>query len=190
MLLQAWCLSSFAQFYSVQSVEYRSCFFKRYRDICLSDDLKIRQWSDNVVREHSMRDGKMCPNWVEVPFKFGDKISVGTIFYKSGDSYEIVPLKKVGEYVIKTAKVRNISSSYEANMKGQFSYTDFFFGLAKGKVSGNMKGGETTVVNVVFTNGKSFSINAIDDPLWLEAQEGQKVEHYNVRHLDVYKLLF
>ena len=127
--------------------------------------------------------------------QFSKNYPVGTIIYKSGYSYNVVSLKKVGVYTIKKVFVRTVKAEFEADLNGDFSYRAFAAGIiynprANGSVSGKLKGGESTVVNVIFTNQKSITIKAAEDPIWLEAQEGQKVEHYKLGPADIYKLLF
>lgn len=132
---------------------------------------------------------------IKTNFVYNKQYPIGTIVYKSGYSYNVVSLKKVGIYTIKKVFVRTVKAEFEADLNGDFSYRAFVAGIiynprANGSVSGKLKGGESTVVNVIFTNQKSTTIKAAEDPIWMEAQEGQKVEHYKLGPADVYKLLF
>jgi len=120
----------------------------------------------------------------------------GTLVYKyqygNTVGYELVTMKKIGVYTIKSCKVREIN--VEMNAQADYSQKSFYVFMVGGKssASGSYRahGGLKTVVNVIFTNGQTASIVAADDPIWLEAKPGQKVEHYRVRDVNIYKLVF
>ena len=127
------------------------------------------------------------------------KYAKGTLVYKyprtsesSCAKYELATMKKIGTYVIKSCRVREIN--VEMNAQADYSQKSFYVFMVGGKssASGSYRahGGPKTVVNVVFTNGMTASIVAADDPIWLEAKPGQKVEHYKVKEANIYKLLF
>ena len=123
----------------------------------------------------------------------------GTLVYKyqyaNTVGYELVTMKKVGVYTIKSCNVREINVEMSAQADySQKSFWAFAVVAGGGSSSANgsyrAHGGPKTVVNVVFTNGMPASIVAADDPIWLEAKPGQKVEHYKVKDANIYKLLF
>lgn len=188
------CGSVSAQFLKVARTEFfDSRLFSTWLKVYLSNGEKLIIYSDGNSRVSG------GPN-IKTNFVYNKKYPVGTIIYKSGYShsgysYNVVSLKKVGIYTIKKAFVRTVKAEFEADLNGDFSYRAFVAGIiynprANGSVSGKLKGGESTVVNVIFTNQKSITIKAAEDPIWLEAQEGQKVEHYKLGPADIYKLLF
>jgi hypothetical protein len=110
----------------------------------------------------------------------------GTLVYKyaTGDRFELVNMTKTGTYTIKKVSIREINVELNANF--DYGYRTFL----GGKAHLYAKGGVKNVVNIIFTNGKTASIIAADDPIWLEASAGQKVDHYQVRGSNIYNLLF
>ena len=132
------------------------------------------------------------PSNVNVPCK---NYAPGTLFYLDDNLLEVVEKKKVGIYTIKQVNTRTISAKMSANLKGDFTMGSFFRiftlePLAHGNISSSLSGGEETVVNTIFTNGRTISIKSSDDALWLEAKSGMKVIHYKMRNIDVYELVF
>ncbi len=115
----------------------------------------------------------------------------GTMIQKIGDTYNVVGMYKVADKTIEYAKVREISTSFSAELNGNFSYNSFLLiGGGSGQISGKASGGTQTIVNIVFTDKSTVSIAASEDPIWLEAKKDMRVEHYKVGTLNVYKLLF
>ena len=117
------------------------------------------------------------------------------VVYHVGDCYWLEPIVYKGTLIIKEAKVREIKKEYKGSLNGDFSYDSFWLGLTgggggRGKISGSMSGGTKTVVNIIFENGTYASIDASDDPIWLETKKGMKVKHYKVRDTKLYKLCF
>ncbi|MBQ8871035.1 MAG: hypothetical protein IJ019_06650 [Alphaproteobacteria bacterium] len=120
----------------------------------------------------------------------GKDYPVGTLIYKSGNNYEVVNLHKVGIYTIKKVKAHDVSSEYDASLNGHFSYGGFL-GIhnGSGNISGKLSGGVKTVVNIFFENGKTATIDASKEPIWLDVEYGMKVEHYTYKGMNIYKLL-
>ena len=121
-----------------------------------------------------------------------------TFIYHVGKTYWVETINHKKTHTIKKVTVREVSRENEAELNGDFSYNGFLalwrgigggIGKAKGKVSGSMRGGKKTVVNVFFEDGGYASINASDDPIWLEAESGMKVELYKLRDTKIYKLI-
>lgn len=120
-----------------------------------------------------------------------DDVSEGTLLEKRGNTYNIVSLKKGADKVIKYAKVHQVTREFNASLNGNFSYGTFFsIGAGSGRISGNASGGSKTIVNLVFTDNTSASIEVADDPIWLEAAAGMKVEYYKCGTCNIYKLIF
>lgn len=188
------CVSVSAQFLKVTKTEYKKGF------LTFSDCLSVYLSNGEMLRiidrrNYSVYGGSHLRSDIKTNIVCTKKYPIGTIVYKSGYSYNVVSLQKAGVYTIKKAVVRTVAAEFEADLKGDFSYRAFVAGIiynprASGSVSGKLKGGESTIVNVIFTNQKSTTIKAAEDPIWLEAQSGQKVEHYKLGPADIYKLLF
>ena len=127
------------------------------------------------------------------------KYAKGTLVYKykygNISCYELVTMEMVGTYTIESCSICEVDA--DMDVKVDCSQKTFFESVA---VIGGKKpsAGESdsaqiatkTIVNLVFTNGMATSIMAIDDPVWLEAMPGQKVEHYKARNVNIYKLAF
>ena len=121
------------------------------------------------------------------------------VIWHSGNTYTYEPIVYRDTYTIKKAVTREVNVETQANINGTFSYNSFFAfvtvlgggggGKAKGSISGSMRGGTKTVVNIFFGEGKYASIVAADDPIWLEAKPGMKVKHYTVRDTNLYELI-
>ncbi len=121
------------------------------------------------------------------------------VIWHSGNVYKYEYIVRRGTYTITKAVTREVNVETQANINGTFSYNSFFAfitalggggrGKANGQISGSMRGGTKTVVNVFFGDGKYASIIAAEDPIWLEAKPGMKIEHYTVRDVNLYKLI-
>ena len=132
-------------------------------------------------------------------FKKRTKYPKGAIIYHQGTIYEFEKIIPRGTYTITKVSTREINVETQAHINGAFSYNSFLAfisafgggggGKAKGSFSGSMQGGTKTVVNVFFGDGKYASITAAEDPIWLEAKPGMKIEHYTVRDVNLYKLI-
>ncbi len=179
---------SYAQILRVEAVEFhRFCFFYEYL-IFLSNGDKI-----------AMDDGDKTGLWVDDMHKRvqvavdiePQKIKKGSLIEKRGHSYTAVTMKKISDKIIKYAKIHQVSEDFNASLYGSFSYTSFLsISKAIGRAKGEASGGKKTIVNVVFTDNTSASIEASEDPIWLEAAAGMKVEHYKCGTCNIYKLLF
>ena len=131
--------------------------------------------------------------FVNVDFDVLTEYPKGTLVYKypSRDKFELVTMEKIGTYTIKKVVVRDVNVETNANLDFSYSsYRRLFRGRSSLTAHGSMEGGIKTIVNVVYTNGETSSIIAADDPIWLEAEVGQEVEHYKIRDYNIYKLIF
>ena len=118
--------------------------------------------------------------------------------YHIGKTYWVETISYKGTLTIKSVKVREVKRETSASLNGDFSYDSFFAlfegtggggGSANGKISGSMRGGTKTVVNLIFDNGTYASIEASDEPIWLEAEAGMKVKLYKLRNTKLYELI-
>ena len=130
---------------------------------------------------------------VNFPVAIGSDI-VGQKFQKRYNTYTRVSLQKVGTYTIKKVSVHEVTSEFTASMNGDYSYKWAHVliaggGKAKGSVSGSAKGGPRTIVNIFFENGKKATIEASEDPIWLDAEPGMQAEHYQLGDKNFYNLL-
>lgn len=122
-------------------------------------------------------------------FVVGKNYPAGTLVYKSGNNYEVINLQKTGTLIIKKVATHQVSSDFNASLKGDFSYHSFIVGNGSGSIRGSASGGTRTIVNVFFDNGTSATIEASKDPIWLDAEAGMKVEHHVYKDMNIYKLL-
>ena len=134
-----------------------------------------------------------CSYMVSFPVTFGSNIK-GNKYQKHGNTYTRVSLQKVGTYTIKKVSVHEVTSEFTASMSGDYSYKWAHVliaggGKAKGSISGSAKGGTRTIVNIFFENGKKVTIEASQDPIWLDAEPGMQVEHYRIGTNNFYNLL-
>ena len=109
----------------------------------------------------------------------------GALVYKSGDNYELVELEKKNNLTIVKVSKHEISSEVGAFIKCDFSYSSF------NKACFNKNGllAKNIILNIYFDDGSNASINALDDPIWLDAKAGMSVEHFTFKTLNIYKLL-
>lgn len=126
---------------------------------------------------------------VTTDFVHGHKYAEGTLVQKTGKLYRLMNLKKVGTYTIDRVRVHNVTAEQAATMSGDFTYRRYVAAKAEGKIKSSSSGGSRTIVNVYFTNGKYATIEASKDPIWLDAEKGMQVEHYQWSDDNVYKLL-
>lgn len=152
------------------------------------DELHVDEDSSTAYRYF----GEDHENSQDVQITFNPKeISEGALLEKRGKVYDLVSLKKGADKVIKYAKVHQVTREFNASLNGSFSYGTFFsIGAGSGRISGNASGGSKTIVNLVFTDNTSASIDVADDPIWLEAAAGMKVEYYKCGTCNIYKLIF
>jgi len=129
---------------------------------------------------------------IQGDLKIGGHYQIGTYIEKCGDEYNIVSLLKVSDKKIRYVKIREVSAEFSGSINGVWSYGSFLglIGRGRGYISNEISGGKKTVVNVVFTDGIAVSIDASEDPIWLEAAVGMTAEHYTLGHKDIYKLCF
>ena len=113
----------------------------------------------------------------------------GTLVQKTGKLYKLVNLKKVGTYTIERVRTHTVTAEQAETMAGDFSYRRLLHGRADGKIRSSASGGSRTIVNVYFTNGEYATIEASTDPIWLDAEKGMQVEHYQWSNVNVYKIL-
>ena len=117
----------------------------------------------------------------------------GTLVHKSegGLIYRLVDLKKIGTYTISKARVHEVNSEMISSMSADYSFKMWALLHAKGtgKERAASSGGTRTIVNLFFSNGKNASIEASSDPIWLDAEQGMQVEHWQWGDYNVYKLL-
>lgn len=114
----------------------------------------------------------------------------GTMLEKHGNYYELVTRRKVGYKEIKRVRVHEVFSEFKASLNGGFTYNSFLWSRGKGSINGNASGGSRTIINVIFTDNTSVTVNAADDPIWLDAEPGMTVAHYKYNSNDVYELQF
>lgn len=153
--------------------------------VYLSNGDILSVWSDGLVSSKSFRRAS-------TNMKCGGKYPVGGLVYNTGSLYEYVTPKKIMTRTIKYVKIHTVSSKMVSKMVGDYSYRAIAMlgSKADASVTASSSGGQETIANVVFDDNSSTSISVCDDPIWLEAKVGQKVEHYKLKHLNVYKLLF
>lgn len=117
----------------------------------------------------------------------------GTLVHKSegGLIYRLVNLKKIGTYTISKARIHEVNSEMISSMSADYSYRMWMLAYAKGtgKQKETSSGGTRTIVNLFFSNGQNATIEASSDPIWLDAEEGMQVEHWQWKDYNVYKLL-
>ncbi len=188
LLLATSSMFAFAQILRVEAVERQNCFLLYDYLIVLSNGNSI-----------AMDDGGQTGLWsndmhlrIKVTVDIDPKkIKKGTLIEKRGRSFTTVTMKKLPDKIIKYAKIRQVSDEFNASLYGCFGYNSFL-SISKGigRVKGEASGGKRTVVNVVFTDNSSTSIEASEDPIWLEAKANMKVEHYKCGTYNIYKLLF
>lgn len=155
--------------------------------ICLSNGDILRyseQWG-GWQNEEQRGCSKIC----QANFVFGKKYPEGTLVYKAGNNYELVNLQKRGILTIKKVSPHQVSSEFNSYLKGDFSYSSFLIGYGRGHINGSASGGTRTVVNVFFDNGTSATMEASQDPIWMDAEPGMKVEYYSFKDMNIYKLL-
>lgn len=179
---------SYAQILRVEAVEYSSSFFFYDYHIYLSNGERITMCDGDKTGTRMDNTRKR----VDVPVEIEpQKIKKGSLIEKRGCVYTAVTMKKVSDKIIKYAKIHQVSKDFNASLYGSFSYGTFLsIGGGSGSISGNASGGKRTLVNIVFTDNTSTSIEASEDPIWLEAAAGMKVEHYKCGTCNIYKLLF
>ncbi len=125
---------------------------------------------------------------VSFPVTLGSNIK-GNKYQKHGNTFTRVSLQKVGTYTIKKVSIHDVNSEFTASMKADFSYRSFLYRRASGSASGSAKGGTRTIVNIFFENGKKVTLEASEDPIWLDAEPGMQVEHYRIGDKNFYNLL-
>lgn len=156
--------------------------------------LSTNEWGKVTTKGWVLFDeGETCSNKVATfPVTLGANNLVGQKFQKRYDTFTPVTLQKVGTYTIKKVSVHEVTSEFTASMNGDFSYKGAFImnrAKAKGSVSGSAKGGPRTIVNIFFENGKKATIEASEDPIWLDAEPGMQAEHYRFGDKNFYNLL-
>ena len=120
----------------------------------------------------------------------GRKYAEGTLVQKIGKLYRLVNLRKVGQYTIDRIRIHEITAEQAETMSGDFTYKRYAWsGKAKGQIKSSSSGGSRTIVNIYFTNGKHATIEASKEPIWLDAEKGMQVEHYQWGNDNVYNLL-
>ena len=165
--------------------------FRCPTEIILSNGEKLRRFKGHHNRESYQKwfdsHGKICKTDV---FNLKEDFSKDkTFIYHTGNVYLLASMNYERTYTIKEITVREVKRENEASLNGNFSLTSFFFLHSKGKISGSMRGGTKSVVNVFFENGGYASIDASDDPIWLEAKAGMKVKLYILRDTKLYELI-
>ena len=131
--------------------------------ICLSsgDILTYsRQWGGWQNEEQSPTSRICQANFVE-----GKNYPAGTLVYKSGNNYEVINLQKRGTLTIKKVATHQVSSDFNASLKGDFSYHSFIVGNGSGSIRGSASGGTRTIVNVFFDKD-TLSILRINSELF------------------------
>ncbi len=106
----------------------------------------------------------------------------GTLVYKAGDSYQIVKLKQLADLTISDISQHEVSS--DCDISCDFSYTSF----NKGSIN-NICCSKHIIINILFNDGTRASVSASDDPVWLDAKVGMKVQHYTFKAINVYNLV-
>jgi len=143
------------------------------------------------MKDHCCEIKTNLPNFREVS---KDK----DFIYHVGKLYLVETITYKGTLTIKSATVHEVKTETSAALNGDFSYNGFLafwkgigggIGKARGKISGSMRGGQKTVVNLIFDNGTYASIEASDEPIWLEAKTGMKVKLYKLRDAKLYELI-
>lgn len=122
-------------------------------------------------------------------FTLGKNYPAGTLVYKAGNNYEVINLQQRSTLTITKVSPHQVSSEFNASLSGSFSYNSFIFGHGFGNIKGRAFGGTRTIVNVFFDNNTSATIEASQDPIWLDAEPGMKVVHYTYKNMNIYKLL-
>ncbi len=180
-------LQASAQLVSIEAVQWETTRHTCEGTVFLSN-------GENLIVARVFEQLKACKeNGEKVSTNISPGVSYpkGTLVQKTGCVYTLVRLHKIADKVIKYASTREVSSAFSGEMSGSFSYGSFLaIGGGSGSISGQFSGGTKTVVNVVFTDNSSCSIDVSADPLWLEAQKGMNVEHYRAGTYNVYKLCF
>ena len=103
-----------------------------------------------------------------------------------GDNYELVELEKKSPTltIVKVSKheipadcgmVENLDFSYSSFDKHHFADVSI--------------DGKRIIFNLYFDDGSKASIDALGDPIWLDAKVGMKVEHFSFKSLHIYNLL-
>lgn len=128
-----------------------------------------------VVTDFSERTHKKHPEFPE-----------GTLVYKMGDNYELAELEKKSPTltIVKVSK-HEIPAYCGIIGKLDLSYSSF----NKRRFTDNHTAGKRIIVNLCFDDGSKASIDALDDPIWLDADVDMKVEHFSFKSLHIYNLL-
>ena len=106
----------------------------------------------------------------------------GTLFYKAGDSYHITKLKQLSDLTICDISQHEVSS--DCDISCDVSYTAF-----NKRSNNNICCSKHIIINILFNDGTRASISASDDPVWLDAKVGMKVQHYTFKAMNVYSLV-
>ena len=164
--------------------------------ICFSDGSWMYYQNDRTISNKgwvyiASDDRHRC--MVNFPVTLGSNIK-GNKYQKHGNTFTRVSWQKVGTYTIKKVSVHEVTSEFAASMSGDYSYKWAHVliaggGKAKGSISGSARGGTRTIVNIFFENGKKVTIEASQDPIWLDAEPGMQVEHYRIGTKNFYNLL-
>ena len=164
--------------------------------ICFSDGSCMYYQNDRTISNKGwlyIASDNSYRCMVSFPVTLGSNIK-GNKYQKHGNTFTRVSLQKVGTYTIKKVSVHEVTSEFTASMSGDYSYKWAYViiaggGKAKGSISGSAKGGPRTIVNIFFENGKKVTIEASEDPIWLDAEPGMQVEHYRIGDKNFYNLL-
>ena len=179
------------QWKNPNGVWYGASLEYNHSTICFSDGSWMYYQNDRTISNkgwvHISSDSR-CRCMVSFPVTLGSNIK-GNKYQKHGNTFTRVSLQKVGTYTIKKVSVHDVNSEFTASMKADFSYRSFLYRRASGSASGSAKGGTRTIVNIFFENGKKATIEASEDPIWLDAEPGMQVEHYRIGDKNFYNLL-
>ncbi len=106
----------------------------------------------------------------------------GTLVYKAGDSYQIVKLKQLADLTISDISQHEVSS--DCDISCDFTYSSF-----NKRSINNICCSKHIIINILFNDGTRASVSASDDPVWLDAKVGMKVQHYTFKAMNVYSLV-
>ena len=108
----------------------------------------------------------------------------GTLVYKMGNYYERFSPVLLQTKTISDVKIHEVSEEFISSAGTNLSYRsaiEFIPSPPNDKVF---------LVNVFFDDGSAISVNAAEDPLWLDAKVGMTVEVYKCGPVEACKLIF
>lgn len=166
-----------------QIVKIDRCTWKdEDRVICLSNGEVLCYGGFWVERWYRLSD----KSEVITDFNHYEKYPEGTLVYKVGDNYELAKLeKKELNLTIEKISKHEILADYGTIGKLDFSYSSF----SKCYFNDGSLEGKRVIVNLYFDDGSKASIDALNDPIWLDAKVGMKVEVFTFKSLHIYNLL-